>query len=169
MCESSYYDDDEERAYRSWRPSKLEDWRPSIFYKIKQSDIYKRAVSAGFTFSVPENAHWSEIWNIRCDFTCVCGNKETLWCDSVLLDENNELDVAQILNDNGSFSENHLRKDSYSEEAIAHIRSFFTRSNYESIPNRSDGHNRRVEQSIEDAVVQLEHERIRLQDRQQAA
>ena len=97
----------------------------------RTSQAYRRAKMAGFTIGEAEIVADMMGAILRVGFKCVCGTQEYF---QKMIDQQqakhlknisyfaNGWDVAQELEDFGSFSEKHLRADGFSEEAIKEIR-----------------------------------------------
>lgn len=116
------------------------DYTPIHIEIDRESEIYKKAVAAGFSFgpiyaSIVDDSFKCgdnrEI-HLSAEFTCVCGKKEYLHTILWPVYGNfhyamnlRRLDIAKMLESAGAFSEDHLRKDGYSEQAILEIRKHF--------------------------------------------
>ncbi len=101
------------------------------------SEAYGRLTRAGFTIDewslhawgfssfgfmpAAEVFRWQE-YQVTCNFTCVCGKRETIVCQIEGAEVYEPIDIAQKIEDFGGIDEEHLRSDGYSEEQIKHIR-----------------------------------------------
>jgi hypothetical protein len=98
----------------------------------KKSPAYMKARAAGFIFGEPRLNLNDYGTTLQIDFKCVCGRNEVFQrqiakTDIVWLIANDDLfkdgwDAAQEIENFGSFSEDHLRADGFSEDAIKQIR-----------------------------------------------
>lgn len=95
----------------------------------RSSPAYKRMTKAGFTFKDP--VAWQDKSYLYCDFTCVCGKEEHITATKVsekapnfkqVYLKDNSWDVAQVIEDHGAISVEHLRGDGYTEAQIRKIR-----------------------------------------------
>lgn len=97
----------------------------------RASEAYKRIMSAGFRIAnvnlrksyVGEEKIYTPV--IR--FECVCGRVET--AEGFVYYGRNELpkrlDIAQMIEEAGAVSVQHLKEDGYTEEQITYIRRYY--------------------------------------------
>lgn len=92
----------------------------------RNSPAYKRITGAGFYIKDIEVNYVPERYMyLVCErFVCVCGKEEMFvdYMDELELQARKVKDVAQIIEDTGQISVEHLREDGYSEEQISEIR-----------------------------------------------
>lgn len=88
----------------------------------KSTPAYRRVEMAGF--KIFDRIIYDTFQDIfRVDWLCFCGRQEGFdFGRREYPTEGNKIDVAKIIEDLGAISEDHLRKDGFTEEEIIHIR-----------------------------------------------
>ena len=91
----------------------------------RTSNAYHRMTQAGFI--IDEIMQIAGTRRISCRFTCVCGRIEEVMVEAdatfmELYSYGDRVDIAQLLENCGAVSVEHLRQDGYTEDQIKEIR-----------------------------------------------